>query len=148
MSEPVSILQAGAPLTTLILLILGVLFCMTIGGFFLPRSKWERRDFLSHAITFWLGIVLLFAGIFANREAGLSEEAQQALQETTSYDALQNVQTEDYQMVVLDGEGEKDVRYYSKKMRGYRYYRVKPDLSYEEVTVTETAFLPDSYKGE
>ena len=61
-------------------------------------------------------------------------------------------------MVVLDGEGEKDIRYYSKKMRGYRYYskkmrgyryyRVKPDLSYEEVTVTETAFLPDSYKGE
>ena len=51
-------------------------------------------------------------------------------------------------MVVLDGAEEKDVRYYSKKLRGYRYYRMKPDLSYEEVPVTKTAFLPSQYKGE
>lgn len=146
MSESASILQAGAPLTYLFLLFLGVSFCMTIGRLFLPRPKWKRREFISHAITFWLVIVLLFAGIYANREIGLSEEAQQVLQETASYDALQNVQTEDYQMVVLDGKEEKDVRYHSKKMRGYRYYRVKLDLSYEEVPVTETAFLPELYK--
>lgn len=75
-------------------------------------------------------------------------DIQQVIQEAGTYDALQNCETEDYRMVVLDRDAwEKDVRYYSKKYRHYLYYRVKPDLSAEEVPVTETAFLPDQYRG-
>ncbi len=108
----------------------------------------EYSSILSKATIFLLLIVLIFTGFHVKRELSLSQEAQQALQETTSYDALQNSQTVDYQMVVLDGAEEKDVRYYSKKLQGYRYYRMKPDLSYEEVPITKTAFLPSQYKGE
>ncbi|WP_278961511.1 hypothetical protein [Mitsuokella multacida] len=95
--------------------------------------------------------IFVFQGmvIFTIRDF-VSAEGKNIIQKTASYDALQNCETEDYRMVVLDNKdtGGKDVRYYSRKHDYYIYYRVKPDLSVEEVSVTRTAFLPDQYKGE
>lgn len=110
-------------------------------------SKERERDFWrlvrSYAIWLFLLFLIFFIGIYAFREISISKEAQQHLQEALSYNDLQNHQTDDYQMVVLDGVGEKDIRYYSKTHHSYRYYRVKTDLSYGEVPVTETVFLPN-----
>lgn len=132
-----------------------LLFCIFIGIslYILYRcyhtakaiSKEAERDFgewvRSYTISLFLILFIFFIVVYAFREASISKEEQQHLQEALSYDDLQNHQTDDYQMIVLDGEEKKDIRYYSKKMRGYRYYRVKLDLSYEEVPVTDTAFL-------
>lgn len=138
----------------------GVWILLTIFCFSANRYRWGNpadrcsadrcstlRDILTAVVC--LVISLLFSAFFTYRGSIVSEEGKNAIQEAASYDALQNCETEDYRMVVLDRDAwEKDVRYYSKKYHHYLYYHVKPDLSVEEVPVSETVFLPDQYKGE
>lgn len=129
-----------------ILAMVGIWIIITIFCFSVDR--WGNLGNILTAVI-CIVISLLFLAFFSYRCSIISEEGKKAIQETASYDALQNCETEDYRMVVLDRDAwEKDVRYYSKKYRHYLYYRVKPDLSAEEVPVTETAFLPDQYRGE
>lgn len=123
----------------------GILIIFTI--FCFSMNRWGKLGNIIITIL-CIGFSLLFLAFFSYRTTIISEEETKAIQETESYDALQNRETEDYRMVVLDNTWEKDVRYYSKKYQHYVYYRVRPDLSVKEISVTETAFLPSRYKGE
>lgn len=130
----------------LIITMVGVWAIFAILGFFL-----DRWGVVGNLIVYIIcaGISLLCLVVLGYRNGIVSEEGKNAIQAAASYDALQNCETEEYRMVVLDrDEWEKDVRYYSKKHHHYLYYHVKPDLSVEEVPVNETVFFPDQYKGE
>lgn len=75
-------------------------------------------------------------------------DIQQVIQEAGTYDALQSRETKYYLMFVLDNEEEKDIRYYDKDFHLYHFYRVKPDLSVEKVSLTEIDSLPANIKLE
>lgn len=137
-----------------------LLFIVLVGliGFTIRRhryatksiSKEAQKELKSMLFPYTRDLLFILLALctlgYALHEVQISKEAQQHLQEISSYETLQNTKTSDYQLVVLDGKWEKDVRYYSKKYHSYRYYCVKPDLSYKEVFVTETCFSSDRYK--
>lgn len=112
-----------------IILFLGSGLILTSYAYFMGK-----RNELMAAFVCLILVSLLF--LFRSyRVISPSVEARQALREVASYDALQSCETADFQMTVLDGKWwEKDVCYYSKKYNSYRYYRVKPDFSYEEIS--------------
>lgn len=83
------------------------------------------------------------------KSRGAETAVKDAIQEAGSYDALKSREiTRDYQILVLDNVGEKNICYHVKGTHEYYYYRVKPDLSVEEVPVTETAFPSDQCNRE
>lgn len=98
-----------------------------------------------------VGFLLLYS-LNTMREYASANHAkadiQQVIQEAGTYDALQSRETKYYLMFVLDNAGEKDIRYYDKNLHLYHFYRVKPDLSVEEVPFTEIDSLPANIKLE
>lgn len=83
-------------------------------------------------------------------KSSLAETAvKEAIQEAGSYDALQSRETtRGYRILVLDNVEEKNICYHVKGTHEYYYYRVKPDLSVEEVPRIETAFDSDQCEEE
>lgn len=115
------------------------------------KSKKNQWIFVLVSLSIFALLILICGIQYNNQKVETPQKAQQALQETTYYDMLQNRLTGTYEMIVLDGETEKYVRYHPKKKSGrddyYLYYRVKPDLSYQEVPITETPFPPVQYEN-
>lgn len=91
--------------------------------------------------------------LFEVKIPAIIEQANTRIEEFADYDSITNQFEDTYDITVHELDGAKEVRYYDKAtahapqfrlLSGGNfttyYYRVKPDLSYERISLGETSF--------
>lgn len=131
------------------LLSLPIIFWI-VGSYFLIVANSNRQI---------IGVTLIALSLasayqlFEVKIPAIIERANTRIEEFADYDSITNHSEDTYDITVHNLDGVKEIRYYDKaaahdpkflllgggKFTTY-YYRVKPDFSYERVSLEETSF--------